>query len=237
MSLFETFRRTIPLKFNPAGYPFIAGGVVFTILSLMIWDPLGIAGLFVTLFFLYFFRDPDRVVPRENGLVIAPADGRIVSVIPNQSLPDDLSDEDAEEHYTKISIFLSVLDVHVNRIPVGGKIVKTFYYEGSFLNAELDKASEENERASALVEIKPETYVGFTQIAGLVARRIITTLDANQIVATGERFGIIRFGSRMDVYVPDQIQTLVNVGQRTIGGETVLADFNSDNENRTAKTI
>ena len=237
MSLFDTIRRTVPLKFNPAGFPFIAAGIAVTVAGLLIWNPLGIVALFITLFILFFFRDPDRVVPQREGLIIAPADGRIVAVQEKQSLPDDLSDEDDSEDYTKVSIFLSVLDVHVNRIPIGGEIVKTFYYEGSFLNAELDKASEENERASALVKLENGKLVAFTQIAGLIARRIITTLEAGKMVTSGERFGIIRFGSRMDVYVPKDVPVLVTKGQRTIGGETIIADFESKEKNRIAKVI
>jgi phosphatidylserine decarboxylase len=237
MSLFETFQRSVPLRFHPAGYPFIGGGLLASIVFLLIWDPLGVIFLLLTLFCLYFFRDPNRAVPQRDGLVVAPADGRIVDIQKGQSLPDDLIEEDDSDEYTKISIFLSVLDVHVNRIPISGKILKTFYYEGRFLNAELDKASEENERACALVKTEKEQLVAFTQIAGLVARRIITNLDENQMVTTGERFGIIRFGSRTDVYVPKKAGVLVSIGQRTIGGETVLADFESSETNRIAKVI
>jgi phosphatidylserine decarboxylase len=135
------------IKPHPAGYPFIAISAALTILGLLIWDPLGVLFLLLTLFIIYFFRDPVRMVPQKEGLVVAPADGRVVSVEQNVSLPDDLSETHDAETYTKISIFLSVLDSHVNRIPVSGEVVQTFYYEGKFLNAELDKSSEENERA------------------------------------------------------------------------------------------
>ncbi len=237
MSLLDTITKTMLIKPHPAGYPFIAISAGLTILGLLIWDPLGVLFLLLTLFIIYFFRDPVRMVPQKEGLVVAPADGRVVSVEQNVSLPDDLSETHDAETYTKISIFLSVLDSHVNRIPVSGEVVQTFYYEGKFLNAELDKSSEENERASALIAIPNGQYVGFSQIAGLVARRIITTLEKHQKVETGERFGLIRFGSRMDVYVPKGISSLVCVGQRTLGGETIIADLNSKESNRMAKPI
>ncbi|HPD82341.1 MAG: phosphatidylserine decarboxylase [Alphaproteobacteria bacterium] len=237
MSLAETIYRTMFVKPHPAGYPFIGGALALAIVLLLIWKPLGIAGLFLTAAVYYFFRDPVRMVPQRDGLVVSPADGRVISVTPHQSLPDDLSEEDENATYTKISIFLSVLDAHVNRTPIGGEIVKTFYYEGKFLNAELDKASEENERASALVKLENGKLLGFTQIAGLVARRIVTNLEAGQKLETGERFGLIRFGSRMDVYLPEGVNSLVCVGQRALAGETILADLNSKEKQRMAKAI
>ncbi len=237
MSLIDTIKRTMFVKPNPAGYPFIGIGVVLSMIGLLIWNPIGVFFLCLTLFVTYFFRDPVRTVPQKEGLIIAPADGRVIAVDTEVSLPDDLAETDDEAHYTKISIFLSVLDVHVNRIPVSGEIIQTFYYEGKFFNAELDKSSAENERASALVQLEDGRYVGFSQIAGLVARRIITTLEKHQKVNTGERFGIIRFGSRMDVYLPKDVSSMVSVGQRTIGGETILADLNSKEENMIAKAI
>jgi phosphatidylserine decarboxylase len=225
------------VKPHPAGYPFIGIGAALSLLGLIIWNPAGIFFLCLTLFITYFFRDPVRAVPQKENLVIAPADGRVISIEQNTSLPDDLADTDDEAHYTKISIFLSVLDVHVNRIPVSGEIVQTFYYEGKFLNAELDKSSTENERASAVVQLEDGRYVGFSQIAGFVARRIITNLEKHQKVEAGERFGIIRFGSRMDVYLPKDVPSTVTVGQTTIGGETILADLKSKSENMVAKAI
>ena len=237
MSLIETIQRTMFVKPHPAGYPFIGGALVLSIVLLLIWKPLGVTGLFLAAFIYYFFRDPVRMVPQRDGLIVAPADGRVIAVKQNQILPDDLAEEDDEATYTKISIFLSVLDAHVNRVPVGGDIVKTFYYEGKFVNAELDKASEENERSAALIKLDNEKFVGFTQIAGLVARRIITTLEAGQTRETGEKFGLIRFGSRMDVYLPKGVNSFVCVGQRTIAGETVLADYKSKEKTRTAKAL
>lgn len=237
MSLLQTIQRTMLVKPHPAGYPFIGGALVASVILMLIWEPLGITALLLTAFIYYFFRDPVRQVPQREGLIVAPADGRVISVQSNQSLPDDLANEDDSEDYTKISIFLSVLDAHVNRVPVAGQVVKTFYHEGKFVNAELDKASEENERASALIKLDNDKFVGFSQIAGLVARRIITELEAGQKRETGERFGLIRFGSRMDVYLPKGVNALVCVGQRTLGGETILADYKSKEKARIAKAI
>jgi phosphatidylserine decarboxylase len=238
MSLIETIQRTMFVKPHPVGYPFIIGSAVATIIFLLIWQPLGVFALFLTAFIYYFFRDPIRQVPQGEGLIVSPADGRVIAVKNNQSLPDDLAEEDDSETYTKISIFLSVFDPHVNRVPISGEILKTFYYEGKFLNAELDKASEENERASALLKMSNGKLLGFSQIAGFVARRIVNTLEIGQQVNTGDRYGIIRFGSRADIYLPEGIKSQVCVGQRTLAGETILADLNStEEENRVAKAI
>lgn len=238
MSLIDTIRRTMFVKPHPAGLPFIAGGAVLTVLFLLLgWTLLGIISIVTTLFIYYFFRDPVRLVPQKEGLIVAPADGRVIYVKTNQVLPDDLAEEDDSATYTKISIFLSVLDAHVNRVPISGEIIKTFYYAGKFVNAELDKASEENERASALIKLENDKLVGFSQIAGLIARRIITTLEEGKTFETGEKFGIIRFGSRMDVYLPKGTNSLVCVGQRTLAGETILADLKSKEKNRTAKPL
>ena len=237
MSLIDTICRTVLVKPHPAGMPFIIGGAVTTILLLIIWKPLGVAALILSLLIVYFFRDPVRITPEREGLIVAPADGRVISVKPNHALPDELSEEDERETYTKISIFLSVLDVHVTRVPVGGEVIKTFYHEGKFLNAELDKASEENERASALIKTQNAKLVGVSQIAGLIARRIVTSLSEGKTLKTGEKYGIIRFGSRADIYLPKGTNALVCVGQRTIGGETILGDLESKEETRTGKNL
>ncbi len=238
MSLIDTITRTMLVKPHPAGYPFIGGALALAILFLLVWKPLGVITLILALFIMYFFRDPVRAVPQKEGLVIAPADGRIISITPNHALPDDLGTElDLGNNFTKISIFLSVLDVHVNRTPVNGDVIKTFYYEGKFLNAELDKASEENERSIALIKTDKDQYVGVSQIAGLIARRIITDLKEGNKVTAGERFGLIRFGSRTDIYLPKNINPQVCVGQRTLGGETILADLNAKEAPMTAVSI
>ena len=238
MSLIDTITRTMLVKPHPAGYPFIAGALALAILFTFIWKPLGFITLILTGFILYFFRDPVRAVPQKENLVIAPADGRIISITPDQALPDELDDDlELGETFTKISIFLSVLDVHVNRVPVSGEVIKTFYYEGKFLNAELDKASEENERSVALIKTEKNQYVGVSQIAGLIARRILTDLKEGKKVTVGERFGIIRFGSRTDIYLPKGVHAQVCVGQRTLGGETIIADLSSSQEQITAELI
>lgn len=212
------------------GLPYIIGAAAIALLTALYS---GCAAFFLALLALavaLFFRDPERTTPEGDNLVIAPADGIITAVEASQ-LPDELGIEDAG-NFTRVSIFLSVLDVHVNRVPVSGSVKKLFYYPGKFLNATLDKASKENERQVILVETAKGQKVGFTQIAGLIARRIVCDLKENDSVEGGERFGIIRFGSRMDVYVPAGIAIDVIVGQRMIGGETVLADLEVKGENR-----
>ncbi len=239
MSLLDTITRTMLVKPHPAGYPFIGGALAFTILFLIIWEPLGVFFLILSLFVIYFFRDPIRAVPQNDNLILSPADGRVIAITQDVSLPDELGDslENSDMKFTKISIFLSVFDVHVNRIPVSGEVVDTFYYEGKFLNAELDKASEENERAHALIKTKSDHYIGLSQIAGFVARRIITDLDNSKTVIAGNRYGLIRFGSRADIYLPPKIAPLVCIGQRAIGGETVLADLKSKEKQRDSLAI
>jgi len=238
MSLIDTITRTMLVKPHPAGYPFIGGALGVTILFLLIWKPLGLLALILTLFITYFFRNPVRAVPQQENLVVAPADGRIISITTDHALPDELGEDlNLGETFTKISIFLSVLDVHVNRVPISGEVVDTFYYEGKFLNAELDKASEENERSVALIKTEQDKYVGVSQIAGLIARRIITDLKTEKKVTVGTRFGLIRFGSRTDIYLPKGVNPQVCVGQRTLGGETILADLNSKAETMKAIAI
>ena len=227
MSLFQTIKNTCFVKPHAAGLPFIFGGLAASIILLLIFEPLGVFGLIMTALIYYFFRDPVRAVPQTDGLILAPADGRIIKISHDCGLPDDLSAEDDKNTYTKISIFLSVLDAHVNRAPCSGEVIKTFYYEGKFINAELDKASEENERAHALIKTEKGKLVAFSQIAGLVARRIVADIKQGDTITQGQRFGIIRFGSRMDVYLPNNMPTLVCEGQTAIAGETILADFNN----------
>ena len=206
------------------GYKFVAAFAVGTLLLSWVSEPLGWIGVLATLWCAYFFRDPERFPPEGKGLVIAPADGRI-SAIEEVASPKEL-DLDSEKR-TCISIFLSVFDVHINRSPVAGKITKIVYVPGKFLNAELDKASEENERQCLTLETGNGTRVGCVQIAGLIARRIVTFVQQGATVEAGERFGLIRFGSRTDIYLPPGTRPVVSVGQTAIGGETVLADMGS----------
>lgn len=223
-SLLKTIGDTVCQPQHPAGRPFVIGGLIVMVLGFLTWEVLGVLGLLFTLFCLFFFRDPARVTPLGDSLVIAPADGKIIAVMPGCALPKELEAGD-EKNYTRISIFLSVLDVHVFRNIVSGRVIKTVYRAGKFINAALDKASEDNERAAALIETKDGKKVAVVQIAGLVARRIVTDLEEDDIVIAGKRYGIIRFGSRADIYIPAGIATLVVEGQRSIGGETILADF------------
>lgn len=219
------------IKPHPAGIPFIAGGAIATLVLFFFFENLGLAGLALTVFCIYFFRDPERVTPQKPSLIISPADGIVSAIVERVSLPAEIADND-ERPYTRISIFLSVVDVHVNRVPLSGKITRKVYRPGKFLNADLDKASEENERCSAVIETAGGLKLGLVQIAGLVARRIVNELHEGQSVTAGARFGIIRFGSRLDVYMPEGIPALVCVGQRAIGGETILAEIGSAEPSR-----
>lgn len=214
------------------GHKFVALGLAATLLFFLIWPPLGwlLAGL--TAWVAYFFRDPDRVTPLREGLVIAPADGR-VSAIEEVRPPAELGLSDVRR--TRISIFLNIFDVHVNRVPIAGRITRSLYVPGAFLNAELDKASEENERRSLVILTPSGTEIGVVQIAGLVARRIVTFVGEGDTLGVGQRFGLIRFGSRVDVYLPPGAHALVAVGQRTVAGETVLADLKSSEPEREAR--
>lgn len=192
-----------------------------TVVLFLIWNPLGWLGVILTLWCLYFFRDPDRVTPSREGLVISPADG-IVNMITEASPPEELGLGDMPR--TRVSIFMNVFNCHVNRAPVAGRVKRVAYRPGLFLNADLDKASDANERNSLVIERADGEQVVVVQIAGLVARRIVCDVTEGHDLAAGERFGIIRFGSRLDVYLPQGAVPLVALGQTAIGGETVLAD-------------
>lgn len=236
VSLLDTIKKVVFVPPHPAGIPFIAGGVVAALVLFMIWEGLGILALIFTVFCLYFFRDPERVAPQKESLVLSPADGEVSAIIHDIDLPAELAGAD-DKKYTRVSIFLSVLDVHVNRNPVSGRVIRKVYTPGKFLNADLDKASEDNERCSAIVETADGTEICVVQIAGLIARRIVNDLHEDNTVVAGARFGIIRFGSRLDVYLPEGVSPLVCVGQRAIGGETVLADLTGDEPQREGKVV
>ncbi len=225
-SLLDTIKKTMLVLPHPAGIPFIGGGVVAALIFFIFSEFLGFIALIFTTFCLYFFRDPDRVTPQKSSLVLAGGDGEISGIVNDVSLPAELAGGD-DTRYTRISTFLSVFDVHVQRLPISGKIIRRVYTPGKFLNADLDKASEDNERCSLLIETPSGQKVCVVQIAGLVARRILNDVKEDQSVQAGSRFGIIRFGSRVDVYIPEGVSPLVCIGQRAIGGETVLADFES----------
>jgi phosphatidylserine decarboxylase len=206
------------------GHKFILGFAVATLILFVLAPPLGWLGLILTLGCVYFFRDPERVTPARPRLVVSAADGK-VSGVERVAPPRELGLADTQ--LTRISVFLSVLDVHIVRAPVAGKVVRSTYVPGKFLNAELDKASEENERRAMVIETAAGEAIGVVLIAGLVARRIVTFLGEGTSVTAGERIGLIRFGSRVDVYVPVGSQILVTAGQIAIGGETVLAELPS----------
>lgn len=212
------------------GWRFVAIFAVVTLLLFWVWDVLGWLGVLATLWCAWFFRDPDRVTPTREGLIVSPADG-VVQAIGPAVPPPELELGDAPR--TRISIFLNLLDVHINRVPADGLIIRRIYRPGAFLNAALDKASEANERSSVVMKMTGGQELVFVQIAGLVARRILCELSAGDAVQAGERFGLIRFGSRADIYLPDGVSPLVIEGQRAIGGETVLADVEAGEPPRT----
>jgi phosphatidylserine decarboxylase len=228
----ESIRRIL-VPIHKEGYPFIAIAAVVAFLLGSWWSPLGWIGAIVTVWVCYFFRDPQRVTPIRDGLVVSPADGR-VSLITTATPPVEL--ELPQEPMTRVSIFMNVFDCHVNRSPVAGRILQILYSPGLFLNAELDKASEDNERNAMVIETNG-TRIGVVQIAGLVARRIVPFVKEGDTLSAGERFGLIRFGSRLDVYLPLSTQLLVGLGQTAIAGETVIADLRANEPGRQYRTI
>jgi phosphatidylserine decarboxylase len=207
---------------HPAARPFLIGGAVVLLLGLVVAHWLAWLTLVFLLFSLFFFRDPERVPPGRAGAVLAPADGRVVSVAPAVP-PPELGLGRAPRW--RVGIFLSVLNVHVNRVPADGTITRIAYRHGRFVNASLDKASDENERNAMALRLPDGREMAVVQIAGLIARRIICSVREGDAVRAGDRFGIIRFGSRTDLYLPEGVQPLVAVGQTMIGGETVLAEL------------
>jgi phosphatidylserine decarboxylase len=210
---------------HPDGWKFVAVAAVAAVILFLFWRPAGWAGVIVTLWIAYFFRDPWRVTPTRPGLIVSPADGIVVSLAPAPP-PPELAMGIAP--VLRIGIFLNLFDVHIARAPVAGRVAARRYTKGRFVNASLDKASLDNERLALRVasgetpEIAPEIAV--VLIAGLVARRIVCPLYEGQLLAAGERIGLIRFGSRVDIYIPPPYVPLVALGQRMVGGETVLAD-------------
>ena len=221
MSIANSIRAQIP-PIHPEGYPFIGGFALASLILFWIWTPLGWIGTLLTVWCALFFRDPVRVTPLRDGIVVSPADGRVSMVV--QALPPaelGLGDKPLP----RVSVFMSVFNCHVNRSPVAGRIDRIAYRPGAFINAELDKASEDNERNGLVIETKfrdMPVRVGVVQIAGLVARRIVGFVGAGDQLQVGERFGLIRFGSRVDVYLPNDYVPQVTLGQRSIAGETVL---------------
>lgn len=213
--------RRILAPLHPDGFKFVAAAVVVSLLLFLIWRPLGWLGVLLTLWIVYFFRDPWRVTPRREGLLVSPADGIVMSVAPAPPPPElELGDDPV----ARIGIFLDIFDVHVTRAPSGGRIVALRYRNGRFMNASRDEAGRENERMAIRIAPPAGPEIAFVLVAGLLARRIVCELREGQEVSVGQRIGIIRLGSRVDVYCPPPYVPMVIEGQRTIGGETVIAD-------------
>jgi phosphatidylserine decarboxylase len=206
---------------HPDGFKFVAAGVVATLLLFLLWAPAGWIGAIATLWMVYFFRDPWRVTPTRPGLLISPADGIVVSIAA-ATPPAELAMGDMA--VVRIGVFLNVFDVHVTRAPIGGRVTAMRYTKGRFVNASLDEASEHNERLAIRIAPPEGPDVAFVLVAGLVARRIVCNLYEGQQIGSGQRIGIIRFGSRVDIYCPPPYVPMVVAGQRMVGGETVLAD-------------
>jgi phosphatidylserine decarboxylase len=204
------------------GIKFVAAFAVVTLLLFLIWDPLGWIGVGLTVWCYYFFRDPERVTPQRPGLIVSPADG-IVSLIEAAVPPAELGLPDVA--LTRVSVFMNVFNCHVNRTPIAGEITAIAYRPGKFFNASLDKASTDNERNSLAIRMGDGRQIAVVQIAGLVARRIVCFVKPGDRMQTGERFGLIRFGSRLDVYLPEGVEPLVSLGQTMVAGETVIADL------------
>jgi phosphatidylserine decarboxylase len=228
MSIVASIRSQL-VPVSQEGYPFIATLAIGSLILMLLWSPLGWLGVIATLWCVYFFRDPPRVTPLREGLVISPADGR-VSRVANAVPPAELALGDRA--VARISIFMSVFDCHVNRSPVTGRIERMAYRAGLFVNADLDKASDNNERNCFLIKTASGARIGVVQIAGLVARRIVPFVREGTAIGAGERIGMIRFGSRVDVYLADGGRPLVAEGQIAVAGETIIADLHGGDPGR-----
>jgi phosphatidylserine decarboxylase len=229
MSVIASIRKQL-VPIHPEGYPFIGGFALASLVLFWLWGPLGWLATLLTLWCAYFFRDPPRVTPVRDGIVVAPADGR-VSQIGNAVPPQELGL--GGRPLPRVSVFMSVFDCHVNRSPVAGRIERIVYRAGKFLSADLDKASEDNERNAFVIATDGGARIAAIQIAGLVARRIVPFAREGETVGAGQRIGMIRFGSRVDVYLPEGAGVLVAEGQTAIAGETVLADLKAAEAGRT----
>ncbi len=221
MNMMSTFVKPM----HKEGIRFVVIFAAITALAFLLWQPLGWLGVILTIWCYYFFRDPERVTPEHPGLVISPADG-VVSLMERATPPPELGMPDTP--LMRVSVFMNVFNCHVNRTPITGEILNVAYRPGKFFNASLDKASVDNERMSLRIGLGTGAEIAVVQIAGLVARRIVCFVKAGDTLNTGERFGLIRFGSRVDVYLPDGVDPKVRVGQTMIAGETVLAEMPYD---------
>ena len=223
---------TVVKPMHPEGYRFVAIFAAITLVLFWIWAPLGWLGVILTIWCYYFFRDPKRSVPLGDSLVLSPADG-VVSLIEPAVPPVELGM--GPEALTRVSVFMSVFNCHVNRMPAGGQISAIAYRPGKFVSASLDKASVDNERNSVAITLPDGRKLAVVQIAGLVARRIVCFAKTGQSLRTGDRFGLIRFGSRLDVYLPSGVEPMVCLGQTMIAGETVIADLTSPDQARLSR--
>ena len=228
MTMLETFIKPM----HKEGIRFVAAFAAATVLLFLLWEPLGWIGVGLTVWCYYFFRDPRRAVPQNAGLMVSPADG-VVSLIERAVPPPELGM--GPDPLMRISVFMSVFNCHVNRAPIAGRISEISYRPGKFLNASLDKASVDNERNSLRIDMADGRSIAVVQIAGLVARRILCFATKGQDVRTGERFGLIRFGSRLDVYLPEGVEPQVALGQTCVAGETVIATIGQDSPQRMAR--
>ncbi len=224
-SISISWRNYLLPNIHNEGWRFVGIFAAVTALLAIIWEPLGWFGLVLTVWCYYFFRDPDRVTPEIDNVVVSPADG-IVQMIAKVKAPEELGMGNQE--FTRVSVFMSVFNVHVNRAPAEGKITKSVYVPGKFLNATLDKASKDNERQLLAMKTKNGKDICFVQIAGLVARRIVCDATPGQEYKAGERFGMIRFGSRLDVYLPKGVEPQVALGQTMVAGESIIANLGSE---------
>ena len=231
MSIIDSIRKSV-VPIHPEGFIFIAGFAIVALILDLISPSLGWPGFIATAWCIYFFRDPRRVTPLREGLVVAPADGVVCSL--GFYLPPPELGLGADP-MQRVSVFMSVFDCHVNRAPIAGRITRIAYRPGLFLNADLDKASEDNERNGLVIDARQGRF-GVVQIAGLVARRIVSFVQEGETIGVGDRFGLIRFGSRVDVYMPTTARPLVAVGMRCIAGETVLADLSTSTPALTFKS-
>ena len=224
MNIYKAITEEVLVPVHPAGWPFIFIFVVASVLLSVLWSPFVLPGTLLCLWCVYFFRNPRRTTPISEKLVVSPADGRVLATGITDA-PEDLPLPGGK--WRRISIFMNVFDVHVNRAPVAGEVIATPYHEGAFLNASLDKASEKNERQNMVLEMASGQQIGVVQIAGLIARRIILEAAVGDQLNVGQQYGIIRFGSRVDVWLPATTTVQVLRGQTMIAGETILADLSA----------
>jgi phosphatidylserine decarboxylase len=218
MSLF------LPIRIHPEGWRFIGIFAVITLFMFFVSPNMGWLGIILTGWCAYFFRNPKRITPNQKGLIVSPADGTVCAI---KKMVPPAEFGMGKTAVNRISIFLNVFDVHVNRIPIGGKVLKSIYQAGQFLNAAHEKASDHNERQTLVIQLADKREVAVVQIAGLIARRILCTVNEGNVIETGDVYGLIRFGSRMDIYLPEGVYPYIIEGQRVIGGETVIADLNT----------